>query len=302
MNLETYFEESRQIVEKRINQFISKKKFIHPLLKKSMLYSINAGGKRIRPVLMFLVYEMLSNKDKKEIVDAAAAVEMIHTYSLIHDDLPAMDDDELRRGKPTNHKVFGEGIAILAGDGLLTDAFNLISSSTKLPDDLKPRIIEVLSFRAGSSGMVSGQVEDLLSERLVKKSINKKDLEEKLNYIHQHKTADMIVASCIIGCILARKDPELKKIANFSNKLGLVFQITDDILDVIGDKKKLGKKGSDTKNEKLTCVSLYGIEKSKKIAENLFNSALNELRKIKTQNDKKQLLEELSWLVIRRDK
>ncbi|MEF3281024.1 MAG: polyprenyl synthetase family protein [Elusimicrobiota bacterium] len=302
MELNEYLTQSKAIVEKRINEFIRKKKFAHKLLKKSMLYSINAGGKRIRPALMFLVYEMLCGKDKKNIVDAAAAIEMVHTYSLIHDDLPAMDNDDLRRGKPTNHKVFGEGIAILAGDGLLTDAFNIIASSRDIKENLKAKVIEILSYHSGSSGMVSGQVEDLLSEGKFRKKSEKKSLKKIIDYIHLHKTADMIMAGCEIGCILSEKYSQFNNISDFGKKIGLAFQITDDILDIIGNKKKLGKMGSDLKNQKLTYVSLFGIEESQKIAERLFNSAINSLEKIVLNNIYKQLLKDLAFLIIRRDK
>lgn len=302
MELKNYIEESKNLVEKRINEYIKNKKFTHQILKKSMLYSINAGGKRIRPVFMFLTYEFLSNKNKKDIVDAAAAVEMIHTYSLIHDDLPAMDDDDLRRGKPTNHKVFGEGIAILAGDSLLTDAFNIISSSKKLDNSLKSKAIEILSFRSGSSGMVSGQVLDLLSEGKGFNSEKKSKLKKTLDYIHLHKTADMITASCEIGCILSGKDEFYKNIYEFAKNIGIAFQIVDDILDVTGDKKKLGKKGSDFENKKLTYVTLFGIEKSKEIADELFDTSIKNLEKIKGNEKKKKLLKELAMLVVRRDR
>ena len=301
MKLPEYLTSSSKIVEKRINEFIKNKKYAHSFLKKAMLYSLNAGGKRMRPAFMFLVYEFLTGRDKKDIVDAASSVEMIHTYSLIHDDLPAMDDDDLRRGKPTNHKVFGEGISILAGDALLTDAFNLISSSKKIKKDLKSDIIEVLSFRSGSSGMVSGQVEDLLCEN-ISRSLNKNILKKKLQYIHLHKTSDMIMASCEIGCMLSEKKENLKKISEFARKIGLAFQITDDILDIVGDKKKLGKSGSDLKNKKLTYVTIFGVEESKKISENLFKSAIALIESIKGKEDKKELLKELSTLAVRRDR
>lgn len=302
MTLKSYISNSVNIVNKRINKYFSKKPFIHPLLKKSILYSINSGGKRIRPVLMFLTYELFGGK-KNEIIDAACALEMIHTYSLIHDDLPAMDDDDLRRGKPTNHKVFGEALAILAGDGLLTDAFHILSTGcSKIKPDLKLKAIEVLSLRAGSSGMVSGQVADLISEGTVKKVNSEKKLKKNLSYIHQHKTSDLIMASAEIGCILSGKLKYLNKISEFAKYMGLSFQITDDILDVIGNKKKLGKKGSDIENEKLTYVSLYGIEKSKKMAERYYTKAIKVLDSINIKNNYYLLLKELARLIVRRDR
>lgn len=302
MELKKYIDQSREIVEKRINEYINKKPFVNDKLKKSMLYSINAGGKRIRPAFMFLTYELLSFKDKKNIVDAAAAIEMIHTYSLIHDDLPAMDDDDLRRGKPTNHKVFGEGMAILAGDGLLTDAFNIISSSPTIKENLKTKAVEILSFRAGSSGMVSGQALDLLSEGKIYSAKEKSKLKKTLDYIHRHKTADMVMASCEIGCILSEKEKYFKNLSEFALNIGLAFQVTDDILDIIGDKKKLGKSGSDRKNKKLTYVTLLGLEKAKKIADNFLTKALKNIESLEGDIEKKKLLKELALLVVRRDR
>jgi geranylgeranyl diphosphate synthase type II len=300
LELNEYLKESASIVEKRINEYIKSKKYIHPILSESMLYSINSGGKRIRPALSFIIYEMLSGKNKIDIIDAASAIEMVHTYSLIHDDLPAMDNDDLRRGKPTNHKVFGEGIAILAGDSLLTDAFHIISSSNKLIDAIKAKVIEILSFRAGGSGMISGQVMDLLCE---KKNFHQKKKEEYLKYIHLHKTADMIIASAEIGAVCAQIDEKtIKKLRIIAKNAGLIFQIVDDVLDVIGDKKKLGKKGSDIENEKLTFVSVYGVEKSMNMAEKIYKKTIKEIENIDGIKEKKELLKNLVELFLRREK
>jgi geranylgeranyl diphosphate synthase type II len=302
MRLEEYIEDSQTLVNKRINGYINKKESACKLIKDAMLYSINCGGKRIRPTLMFLTYEFLSTGKKTDIVDAAAAIEMVHTYSLIHDDLPAMDNDDLRRGKPTNHKVFGDGVAVLAGDGLLTDAFHIISSSKKINEEKKGRVIEILSRRAGSSGMVSGQTIDLISEGTLLKKNSKKELAEQLDYIHQHKTADMIMAACEMGCILADKEKDLKSISNFAQKIGFAFQIADDILDVIGDKKKMGKNGSDKKNNKLTYVSFYGIEKSKELEEKLLSESLKILDMLDGRDEHKKLMKEMAYLLIGRDR
>ena len=300
LELNEYLKESASIVEKRINEYIKSKKYIHPILSESILYSINSGGKRIRPALSFIVYEMLSGKNKIDIIDAASAIEMVHTYSLIHDDLPAMDNDDLRRGKPTNHKVFGEGIAILAGDSLLTDAFHIISSSNKLSDNIKAKVIEILSFRAGGSGMISGQAMDLLCE---KKNFPQKKKEEYLKYIHLHKTADMIIASAEIGAVCAQIDEKtIKKLRIIAKNAGLIFQIVDDVLDVIGDKKKLGKKGSDIENEKLTFVSVYGVEKSMNMAEKIYKKTIKEIENIDGIKEKKELLKNLVELFLRREK
>lgn len=297
--IESYISEVQKAVEKRLVEYIKSKKHSHPLLKKSMIYSLTAGGKRIRPVLMMLFYE-LSGKDKKDILDAASAVEMIHTYSLIHDDLPAMDNDDLRRGKPTNHKVFGEAVAILAGDGLLTDAFNILSSIKKIDLRYLIKAIEILSDRCGSNGMVSGQVADMLFEKRQEKNIKK--LSSALNYIHRHKTADMITASCMIGRVLSGKTDDLDMVESFGISLGLAFQITDDILDVTKTEKELGKNPSDKKNQKLTYVSLYGLKKSRYIAEKEIEKTKSIIEKIEGVKSKKELIKELCDLVLRRNK
>lgn len=228
----------------------------------AMNYSLLAGGKRLRPVLMMAACEAVGG-EAKDVLVAASAIECIHSYSLIHDDLPAMDDDELRRGKPTNHMVYGEGMAILAGDGLLTEAFTLISSHylNKGEASIGLKLIEELSLASGVLGMVGGQASDLLAEG---KQIEK----EEMHYIHAKKTGALIRASVRMGAIAGHADEKsLEALTRYGEKIGLAFQITDDILDVIGDTKTLGKKvGSDQKNEKATYPSLYGLEESKKMA------------------------------------
>jgi len=301
MDLQKYIDDSKKIVESTFTKYIDKNKDLYPKLKESMTYSFMAGGKRLRPALMFLCYE-LSGKDKKDIAAAACSIEMIHSYSLIHDDLPAMDDDDLRRGKPTNHKVFGEGMAILAGDALLTDAFNLfLSINNKAKNENKIKALQILSLRAGSVGMVGGQAVDLEYENFNLKIKSKKKMEKILNYIHQHKTADMIMASCEIGSILSGDIENQKNISLFAQKIGLCFQIVDDILDVIADKKKLGKSGSDSKNKKLTFVSLYGLQKAKDIADKVYKEAFFALKKIKGKREKLDLLKEMTEFILRRD-
>lgn len=297
--LDTYLSEVCRIVEKRLKDYVKKRKSAHPLLKKSMLYSLCAGGKRIRPALLMLFYE-LSGKSKNDVIDAGCAIEMIHTYSLIHDDLPAMDNDDLRRGKPTNHKVFGEATAILAGDGLLTDAFNIISSIKNIDDKLKIKAIEILSDRAGSNGMVSGQIADMLFENT--KNTDKKKLVRAISYIHTHKTADMISASCEIGRVLSGITNDIKKIREFGVSLGIAFQIIDDVLDVTQPAEKLGKNPSDQKNKKLTYVTIYGIDKSKKIAYENLEKSLFLLSQIEGNPPTKEIIKDLCYLVVRRDK
>nr|WP_097157944.1 farnesyl diphosphate synthase [Bacillus oleivorans] len=226
-----------------------------PILKEAMEYSLQAGGKRIRPLLLFATMDTLG-ADWKLGVKVAAAIEMIHTYSLIHDDLPSMDDDDLRRGKPTNHKVFGEAIAILAGDALLTQSFRVLSTldSAIFTDRQKLDIISCLSQSAGAEGMVGGQVADLLGE-------DKQVSLEELEYIHTHKTGKLLAVCAEAGCILADAKKEIRDLfRSFSHHLGLAFQIRDDILDQIGDEKMIGKPvGSDVSNKKSTYPALLTL-------------------------------------------
>jgi geranylgeranyl diphosphate synthase type II len=228
-------------------------------LKESMTYSLLAGGKRLRPLLVIAACDALGgNRDAA--IDTACSVEMVHTYSLIHDDLPAMDNDDYRRGKLTNHKVYGEAMAILAGDGLLTHAFyHLAQVSRKhgIPADQVLAITADLSEMAGPRGMVGGQVADMEAEQGIT------DLSQ-LEYIHLHKTSDLIIFSLIAGGRIAGADEaSIAALRSFGHHLGLAFQIQDDILDLIGDESKLGKKTqSDVKQDKVTYPFFIGLEKS----------------------------------------
>ncbi|WP_040951336.1 polyprenyl synthetase family protein [Gorillibacterium massiliense] len=241
-----------------------------PILKESMLYSLMAGGKRLRPILVLAAAAALNGK-KDAALPAACAVEMVHTYSLIHDDLPALDNDDYRRGKLTNHKVFGEAMAIMAGDGLLTHAFALIPkmfSRFGVPAEQCLAIVADLALLAGPSGMVGGQVADLQGEQ-------GQTTGEELDYIHTHKTGDMIVFSLKAGARSAGAgDEHLLALEKFGYAIGLAFQIQDDILDLTGDEDKLGKPlGSDEKMMKVTYPYLYGIEASQKKVEELTQTA-----------------------------
>ncbi len=226
-------------------------------LKESMLYSLSVGGKRLRPILLFAVLETLG-LDPKKGYQTASAVEMIHTYSLIHDDLPAMDNDDLRRGKPTNHIVFGEATAILAGDSLLTHAFQVMSEDETLTAHQRLKLISMLSEAAGPLGMVAGQMLDMEAEHT---SITLKQLKE----IHANKTGRLIEFSVVAGAILAdASDEVVELLRQFSQHIGLAFQIKDDILDIEGDCELIGKKvGSDLENGKSTYVSLTSLELAK---------------------------------------
>ncbi len=240
----------------------------------AMEYSIKAGGKRLRPILLIEVCKLLGGNEE-EALAFACAVEMIHTYSLIHDDLPAMDNDDFRRGKPTNHKVYGEGVAILAGDGLLNLAFEtMLEKIIKTPGlmDRGIKAMHIISNASGIKGMIGGQVVDLESE-------GKKIDEDTLEFIHLTKTSAMIEASIKAGAVIGgAEEKEYRKLENYGRSVGLAFQIVDDILDVTGDEVKLGKKvGSDIDNEKSTYPSLYGLEKSKEMAYELFEKSLKSL-------------------------
>ena len=231
-------------------------------LSKAMRYSVFAGGKRLRPILAIKTYRWVGGKDDEKIYPPACALEMIHTYSLIHDDLPAMDNDDFRRGKPTCHRVFGEAVAILAGDALSALAFEVLAKTGNI------QIVREVAEAIGPAGLVGGQVLDMLSEG---KPVNEKDVEA----IHVRKTAALFVASVRLGAILAGASEELlEALTNYAKNVGLAFQITDDILDIVGNQKKLGKDiGSDLELEKATYPRAVGIERSREIARKLCDSA-----------------------------
>ncbi|WP_212040714.1 MULTISPECIES: polyprenyl synthetase family protein [unclassified Bacillus (in: firmicutes)] len=228
-------------------------------LKSSMLYSLKAGGKRLRPVLVLALLHAYG-KNEEDGIPVGCAVEMIHTYSLIHDDLPCMDDDDLRRGIPTNHKVYGEATAVLAGDALLTESFRLITSqlSSSVSADQKLRIVEELVKSAGALGMVGGQFDDMEAEQ---KQVSLAELES----IHARKTGKLLTFSVAAGAMLAgASDDDIEKLREFSYHIGIAFQIRDDILDLEGSEEKIGKRvGSDTANEKSTYPSLLTLSGAK---------------------------------------
>ncbi|WP_310550179.1 polyprenyl synthetase family protein [Paenibacillus glufosinatiresistens] len=243
-------------------------------LVEAMTYSLQAGGKRLRPLLVVAACEDLGGS-REAALPVAAAVEMVHTYSLIHDDLPAMDNDDYRRGRLTNHKVFGEAMAILAGDGLLTHAFYSVVQAARrhgVPAESVLSIVEDLSAMAGPRGMVGGQVADMEGEQ------GETDL-ERLRYIHLHKTGDLIVFSLLAGGRVAGADEEkLAALRRFGTALGLAFQIQDDILDIVGDESKLGKPvGSDIQQQKVTYPYLLGLEESRREAARLTAEARDAL-------------------------
>ncbi|MCC2928549.1 MULTISPECIES: polyprenyl synthetase family protein [Bacillus] len=263
-------------------------------LKKSMLYSLEAGGKRLRPLIVLAVLNAYG-KSEKDGIPVGCAVEMIHTYSLIHDDLPCMDDDDLRRGKPTNHKVFGEATAVLAGDGLLTESFKLITShvSDEVSAEKRLRLVNELISAAGTEGMVGGQIADMEAE-------NRQVTLEELESIHERKTAKLLGFGVIAGAILAdAPEEEIETLRAFSSHIGIGFQIRDDILDVEGSEEKIGKRvGSDTTNEKSTYPSLLSLEGAKKKLDGHIEEAKRLIGGLSLQKD---LLYELCDLIAARD-
>lgn len=233
-------------------------------LQDAMRYSLLAGGKRLRPVLLVAAYSLLQD-DFTEALPFAAALEMVHTYSLIHDDLPAMDNDDLRRGRPTCHKVYGEGMAVLAGDGLLSLAFETMTESE---NTRAFAAMKELAMRCGTRGMIAGQCKDLKAEETGGD-------EETLHYIHQHKTADLLTAPIVMGLTLAGADQEqIEAGRRYGFNLGMAFQIIDDILDVEGDAKTLGKSiGKDAEENKCTWTRIYGLEKAREDAQKYTDAA-----------------------------
>ncbi|MFN2363543.1 MAG: polyprenyl synthetase family protein [Halarsenatibacteraceae bacterium] len=261
-------EEARDI-DNLLNELLKNKKIV-PALQESMEYSLLSGGKRVRPILTLLTARLL-NGDERAARLAGSALELIHTYSLIHDDLPAMDDDDLRRGKPTNHLVYGEGMAILAGDGLLTYAFNILTD-LDLDAVKKCELVKLMAESAGPNGMVAGQVLDLKAEN---ESVNLEDLKK----IHRAKTGALFNAAVLAGVYCSEyTNKELNALEIYAEQLGLTFQITDDILDVTGDTELLGKEvGQDNERGKSTYPALIGLEESKKEAEMAVNKGLEAL-------------------------
>lgn len=289
--LEAFLSSRKERIEEKLPVYISQ---LHApsSIKESMIYSLSAGGKRLRPILVLAVLHAFG-KNEEIGIPAACAVEMVHTYSLIHDDLPSMDDDDLRRGKPTNHKVFGEALAILAGDGLLTHSFGLIAEQQSISADVRLQLISELVLAAGIEGMVGGQVADMLGEA---KSLSLEDLQ----YIHEHKTAKLLAFSIVAGAILSdAKKEEISLLREFSYHIGIAFQIQDDILDIEGQQSKIGKPvGSDETNQKTTYPSLLSLQGAKAKLEDHISRAKHILEKINIQSG---LLRDLCDLIASRD-
>jgi len=291
-DIKAYLNEKRELIDSYLKTY-----FTAPsspsVLHEAMKYSLFAGGKRIRPVLALASFEACGG-DAKKIIPQAAAVELIHTYSLIHDDLPAMDNDDLRRGKPTNHKMFGEAMAILAGDALLTEAFSMMTQADiKIKPSILLKAVREVALAAGHNGMVGGQAQDIISE----------DAEpdgEILEFIHLHKTAALIKSSVRIGTILAgSRKKQLQALTRYGENTGLAFQIIDDVLDVEGTPEELGKPvGSDSRKKKMTYPSVYGIEGARNKANELISIAIDAIGIFSSEAD--PLREIAGYLVKRR--
>jgi len=272
--LQPYLQERIAQVETALDNYLPKIDTLPSSLHEAMRYSVFAGGKRIRPVLMMSACEAVGGSIQ-QVLPAACAIEMIHSYSLIHDDLPAMDDDDLRRGKPTNHKVFGEATAILAGDGLLTEAFILLSNPevfSGMSGETRRELIHLLARNSGSRGMVGGQVVDMESEG---KTIDLPTLE----YIHTHKTGALILAAIEMGAVIGGADLQQRRaLRRYGEAAGLAFQVADDILDIIADQAELGKDvGSDQARGKATYPALLGLDEARLRAKELRDMAFSAL-------------------------
>ena len=269
--LREYLEEKKKVVENSLRELLGNYRGKYPeKLAEAMEYAVMNGGKRIRPILMYMICDLFEKNNCKsydKIKEIAVALEFIHCYSLVHDDLPAMDNDDYRRGKLTVHKKYNEAIGILVGDVLLTEAFGIIANSKSLGDKNKVEIISKLSEYAGFFGMVGGQFVDMESE-------NKKVEIDILKYIHAHKTGKLLTAAIELPMIALDIEREKReKMVEYSKLLGIAFQIKDDILDIEGNFEEIGKKSNDVQNEKTTYPSIFGLEKSKKLLQEYLEKA-----------------------------
>ena len=278
------FSEMKKEVNTFLLNYFENKGSFNKVIYDSASYSLNIGGKRIRPLLMLLTYNMYK-ENWREILEFSSAIEMIHTYSLIHDDLPCMDNDDLRRGKPTNHKVYGEDIAVLAGDALLNEAMNVMMKFSLNHGREALVASQKIAEAAGAEGMIGGQVVDIINE-------GKKISEEELRYMHMKKTGALIKVSIVAGTILGNaSEEEIELLEKFGENLGLAFQIKDDILDVIGNTEKLGKKVlSDEENDKTNFISMHGLDYCIKECERLTNESINILDSLSVNTEALKIL------------
>jgi len=275
MELKVYLKEKRALVDEALERFLPESSEQSAEVVKAMRYSLFAGGKRLRPILCMAGAEAVGG-DARSVLPVACALEMIHTYSLIHDDLPVMDNDDLRRGKPTNHRVFGEAMALLAGDGLLTKAFHLMTHldpENRVKPGASLEVIGLIATAAGYEGMVGGQAVDIQSE-------GKEGDSSIVEFIHTHKTGALIAASVCSGAILGgAKEDQLKALSSYGENIGLAFQVADDILNVEGSSQEMGKSvGSDAQQGKITYPAVFGLKRSKEIQRALVDRAMESLK------------------------
>jgi geranylgeranyl diphosphate synthase type II len=292
-DLKGFLDRSTEAVNASLDRFLPSETMRPATIHKAMRYSLFAGGKRMRPALCLAAAAACGGKES-DAMPLACAVECVHTYSLIHDDLPAMDNDDFRRGKPTNHKVFGEGIAVLAGDALLTQAFEIAAQCGSTARYGHAQVFRELTTASGSLQLIAGQVADLEAEG---KKISAKDL----RYIHERKTSALLCCSVRLGGMSANCTPgQLKALTDFGYHVGLAFQVIDDILDVTQTSEQLGKTaGKDTKAQKATYPSIVGLEQSRKIAARLTGKAFDALRPFR---GKAAALEALAEYLLKRDR
>ncbi|RDY24841.1 polyprenyl synthetase family protein [Romboutsia maritimum] len=294
MDFKQALKERANYIEDLLKKYMPKEEGYQKTIMEAMNYSLEAGGKRLRPILTLEACKVVGGNEE-DVIAFAVAIEMIHTYSLIHDDLPALDNDDLRRGRPTNHKVYGESMAILAGDALLNYAFEVMLSNSINKEDSNKYLcaINEIAKSSGIYGMIGGQVVDVQSENV---QISK----DKLDFIHLNKTAAIIIGCMRAGAIIGgANDEQLEEITKYAKNIGLSFQIVDDILDIVGDEAKLGKKvGSDIENHKSTYPSLLGLDKSKEIARSLIDEAKLSISKL---SEETELLDGLADYIIARE-
>lgn len=294
MNIKSYLAKKKTIVDKALDKLVPPANMFPASVHEAMRYSLFAGGKRVRPILAIAAAEALGAKTS-DLLPLAGSLEFIHTYSLIHDDLPAMDDDDFRRGRSTCHKVYGEAIAILAGDGLLNLAFEVLSDPRRTKSVSANRLLSIIreiGAASGVHGMVGGQVVDMESEG--------KDIDlPTLEYIHTHKTGALIRASVRVGALYAKaSEKRLKALTRYGERVGLAFQIADDILDITGKQDEIGKDvGSDLKKDKKTFPGFYGLEGSRLRANEVADKAIHSLRDFDRKADP---LRELAKYIVNR--
>ena len=288
-NISAYVNEQANMISERLNVLLSEN-MPSPVLE-AMKYSVSNGGKRIRPILA-IEFAKVCGGDEKSALEFGCAVEMVHTYSLIHDDLPCMDNDDMRRGKPSCHMAYGEDNALLAGDALLTEAFGVLTISRNIPSENIIRAVSYLSSFAGINGMVGGQVLDLQFEE------TKPTVDEILK-MYSLKTCGLIKVACVLGCLTANdyNEEKINAAIDYAENLGIAFQIQDDILDIEGDSAFLGKPvGSDEKNDKSTLVKYFGLEKSKALVKEYTDKAIYALETF----DETDVLKEIAYMLVNR--